>query len=869
VPHLDSGLMRAVRIQSANADPDRPAIIDGGDSSQTLSHDRLAAGVDEVAATLPPVTSGRRLVQVPLSAEVDTIIGYLAVLLAGHVALVTTDHADTITARYRPDLLLRPGATFEPLSPIAQHLLHPDLALLLSTSGSTGSPKLVRLSNENLLSNADAIIAALAITPTDRAITSLPLHYCFGLSVLHSQLRAGATVVLRTRSFADPELGDALVRARISIIAATPHLIDLLDVQGVLQRDLPDLRLIAQAGGALPPNRVSTIAARGQEAGWSLVVMYGQTEATARMAVLPPERVAADPDAVGWPVANSTFRLDTAVPEATSGANPIGELIFAGPGVMLGYAEHPDDLALGRMQDELRTGDLARIDADGLVRIVGRRADFVKIMGIRIDLGQIERHLRAAAILACVTATDDQLQVTYQVAKSLAADRVRALTATASGLGQSVISVQGVETLPRLSNGKTDRVACASAHRTQRDRLPSAWAVRRKQPADLSAVVAALAPLLGTEAVDPNRSFVELGGDSFSHVEASLRLGRLLGDLPVDWHHRPLRELPQSAEQAPRRLYGQRVETHVLLRAAAVIMICGSHVGLFPLAGGAHVLLAVAGFSFGRYVLAEPSTIQRWRRLARAVIGVAVPAVLVAVAMLTIFGSAHWANVTLVHWALRPGVGNIFWFVEALLLIMIATTALLSIQRLRAAYASDPWRAGMILTLILLIPRYIVLATMDGLIRGLPWTVAWLFTAGLAMASAQTRSRRFVTAAVAAGATIGFFPVVERNLVIMIGLVLLALVSSLVVPKIIVGPIGVIAAASLHIYLVQFQLFAFFSTPALKFAGALAAGLAFWSVSTSLLRRLQWSVPLIATPAQTPAEHLRLRKDYLCVDVRS
>jgi acyl-coenzyme A synthetase/AMP-(fatty) acid ligase len=105
-----------------------------------------------------------------------------------------------------------------------------------------------------VISNADAIVAALSIGPADRAITSLPLHYCFGLSVLHAQLRAGATVVLRRRSLADPDVGDTLVRLGVTMIAATPHVIDLLEVQGVLSRHLPDLRLLAQAGGALPRN---------------------------------------------------------------------------------------------------------------------------------------------------------------------------------------------------------------------------------------------------------------------------------------------------------------------------------------------------------------------------------------------------------------------------------------------------------------------------------------------------------------------------------------------------------------------------------------------------------------------------------------
>lgn len=860
--------VRAVWIQCATADPDQSALIDADDPSRTLSYERLADRVAAVAGTLPSAATGRRLIQVPLRADVDAVIGYLAVLLAGHVALVTAERTEKIAAHYQPDLLLRPDGHFDTLSTSAQHLLHPDLAVLLSTSGSTGSPKLVRLSHENVLSNADAIVAALAITPADRAITSLPLHYCFGLSVLHAQLRAGATVVLRTRSLADPDLGDMLARFGVSMIAATPHLIDLMDVQGVLQRDLPDLRLIAQAGGALSPHRVSEVAARGRAAGWSLVVMYGQTEATARMAVLPPEYVAVHPDAVGWPIMGSSFRLDSTVPESTTGADLVGELIFSGPGVMLGYAEDPEDLALGRMQDELRTGDLARIDADGLVRIVGRRGDLVKIMGIRIDLGQVERHLRGAGIRGCVTADGDELQVTYQVADAPSSRRVHELTSAASGLGPSVISLHGVEALPRLSNGKTDRRACAAAHHPGRDCRVRARCLRRRQPGDLAAVVAALAPLVGREAVDPDRSFVELGGDSFSHVQASLRLGRLLRDLPVDWHHRPLRELPGLVDRAPTRLFGQRVETNVLLRAAAVIMICGSHVGLFPLAGGAHVLLAVAGFSFGRYVLSAPSTVQRWQRTARAAVGIVVPSVLVAGVMLAIFGSAHWSNVTLLHWVVRPEIGNIFWFVEALLLVMATTTALLSVRWLRTAYVKDPWRVAFLLTVVLLVPRYLVLALTDGPVRGLPWTVAWLFTAGLAMAAAGTRVRRVLTVVVAAGATVGFFPAAERNLVIMIGLFLLALVPTVVMPRVVVRPVGVLAAASLHVYLVQFHLFALFPTPPLQFAAGLAAGLAFWSVSTGLLRRLQCLVPL-AAPPRRPLANLHHRKDLLCVDARS
>jgi hypothetical protein len=151
----------------------------------------------------------------------------------------------------------------------------------------------------------------------------------------------------------------------------------------------------------------------------------------------------------------------------------------------------------------------------------------------------------------------------------------------------------------------------------------------------------------------------------------------------------------------------------------------------------------------------------------------------------------------------------------------------------------------------------------------MPWTVGWLFTAGLAMASARTRPRKLLTVTVTLVATIGFFPATERNLVIMAGLALLALVPIAAVPQLAVRPIGVLAAASLHVYLVQFQMFAFFSSPALKFAGGILAGLAFWLLTTGLLRRLQQLVPLITTSRPSVGRHVSNRKDGLCVDALS
>ncbi|MFC0623336.1 AMP-binding protein [Kribbella deserti] len=849
-------------LVSDAAEYHQPALIDAAGS---LTYGELTERVDALAAGLPALRTGRRLVHIPLEASRELVLGYLAVLKAGHVALITPPEHVPITTAYPPDLWLRNDGTFASASDDGtfasasddgtfasasggdladvdpKHELHPDLALLLSTSGSTGSPKLVRLSRANLVSNADGIAAALSISPADCAITSLPLHYCFGLSVLNAQLRAGATAVLWHGSVTDPAFAAELRRNHVSLLPATPHLVDLLDVQGCLD-DLPSLRLLAQAGGALPPARVRELDARGRLGGWGLAVMYGQTEATARMAVLPPELAGEYPDAVGWPIAGSAFRLDVAGIEQPADADPadgpVGELVFTGPGVMLGYAEHPDDLALGRMHSDLRTGDLATIDADGLVRIVGRRSDHVKIMGIRIDLGQVERALHGAGIPCCVTGTDEQLQVTYRTSDRDPA-AIRAQAASAAGLGASVVSVHEVADFPTTPNGKYDRRACAALHAA--DAAIAASAVTTGDA--LAAVTQVLAPLVGHRAIDPDRSFAELGGDSFNHVAASLGLTRLLGRLPPDWHHRPVRDLVELAAQhrerlPARRALTQRVEATVILRGVAVVTICGSHVGLFRLAGGAHILLAVAGFLFARYVLIAPETADRVRRTARAAIGIAVPAVVVAAVMVVGFRSIHWSNLALVHWLVRPRDINIFWFVEALLMISVLTTALLALPRVRDAYSADPWRTAMVALAVLLVPRYLVVALSDGAVRGLPHTVAWLFVAGLAMAVADTRRRRLIAAGVAVLATIGFFPSWERNLTIQIGLLLLAFLPAVPVPRLLVGPLGVLAAASLHIYLVQFQVFAFFDTPMVQFAAALVAGLGFCALSTYVVRRL-------------------------------
>ena len=851
--------------------PGRPALLTA--SGEVLTHAELRARVADFADRLPSAAEGRRLVHLPLRPDVTSVASYLATLEAGHVALVAPEdaRAAAILDRYQPDITATgdPERPFRTTSPDPRHLLHPDLALLLSTSGSTGSPKLVRLSHRNLLSNASAIAEALHLTEADRAVTSLPLHYCFGLSVLHSHLLAGASVVLQDGSVLSEALWGAIDELGVTTLAVVPHMVELMESTGVLHRAHPSLRLLAQAGGRMHPDRVGRTAALGRERGWELAVMYGQTEATARICVLDPALVAEHPDAVGHPVARTSLHLDTTVPEATDGT---GEVVVRGPGVMMGYAEHPDDLALGAMLTELRTGDLGRVGPDGLLRLAGRRSGFLKIMGLRIDLAGIENALEADGLTVCVGGDDTGLTVAVEPEEGRStvetAARARHLAGQASGLGPAAVAV-AVVPLPRLANGKVDRLGSAALVRggspepCEEARLRTAESIGASPTLAVS-VARAVGEVLGLDAVDLERTFVQHGGDSLSHVQASVRLESLLGPLPRGWHHRPLGELvevgrsrrPESpasgepvglADRIRRRWSWRTVETSILLRAVAVVVICGSHADLFRILGGAHTLLAVAGFNAARFGLSVPTARGRWRASARMLIGVAVPTMAVALIGMVTQERYGWANVALANWMVGDvtyGFRNELWFVDALVACTLTLTAVLSVPVARRAWRRDPWRVAVVVAGLALAPRFVILHLGEGVLRGIMPTTFWLFAVGAAVAYADTRRRRLLTLAVAVAGGATFFPEDPvRNATVLAGIAALTLLPEVRVPAVAVPLLSLLASASLYVYLVQFQILSLVPSALGGAVLAIAAGCVLWRVADRPVRRLQDLVP--------------------------
>jgi acyl-CoA synthetase (AMP-forming)/AMP-acid ligase II len=809
-----------------------------------LSYRELAGKVERLAARLG---AGRRLVLLAGANTADALVAYLAALAAGHpILLVPGDNDDAVrslTAAYDPDIVAGPDRSgqwqLDERRAVSVHELHPDLALLLSTSGSTGSPKLVRLSYENLQANADSIATYLGIREDDRAATSLPMHYCYGLSVINSHLLRGAGLILTDRSVADDGFWELFRAAGGTTFAAVPYTFDLLDRTGFADRRLPHLRYITQAGGRLAPDRVRHYAELGQRDGWDLYVMYGQTEATARMAYLPPHLAASRPEAIGVPIPGGSFRLE-AHPD-WPGQNT-GELLYSGPNVMLGYAEHPSDLALGRTTGDLHTGDIARRTPDGLYEIVGRSSRFAKILGLRLDPERIEALLQRHGFTALCAGTGDELVVAVAAGSDVEdAVRVRRIVTDECGLPPRAVVVHVLPELPRLATGKPDYEAVR--------KLGVPTSTPDAHSPDTSDLCRLYAEILDRTDVTQDSSFVSLGGDSLSYVEMSINLEQALGHLPSDWHTRPIRDLRRQApsQSVPRKGSRRRrtLETVIALRATAIVFIVGSHIDIFHIKGGAHLLLAVAGFNLARFHLTPSAERrERVRHGLRSIGRIALPSVVWIALVLPLTDDYGLANLVLLHSVLGPHDSDTamhFWFVEALSYILVAAVALLGLRIVDRAERRFPFALPMTIAALGLLTRYDLLGLRDRVHLPSAAVVFWLFALGWAAAKADTTRHRILVTVAAVATIPGFFPGEPfRDAVLTAGFVLLVWVRRLPSLGTVNSLAGVLASSSLYIYLTHWQIYPLIESFSgwLALLASLLFGIGYAAVATRIVRQL-------------------------------
>ncbi|GGM84596.1 AMP-binding protein [Dactylosporangium sucinum] len=411
---------------------------------------RMPTTVDAVLRYVDAFESGRplALLDPALPAEVltDFVDRFEPAVVAGPLP-------DEAPKGYRVD-----GDRWVRESPAAA--AHPDLAVLLATSGSTGNPKLVRLSRAAILANTASIVAALGITGDDVAISSLPFYYSFGMSVLNTHLAAGATLVVEADGLLGRPFWPAVNTFGVTSLALVPSQYEILKRLRFDPAKYPALRTLTQAGGRLRPELVEDFHGRMSAVSGRLFVMYGQTEAAPRLTTLPADRLAEKLGSVGpaVPGGRLSVRLDDGT--ETTGADVRGEVLYRGPNVMLGYAETAADLARGDDQGGLlETGDLGHLDADGYLYIDGRLKRFGKVFGVRLNLDDIEGMLPGPA---AAVAGDDKI-VVFVAQDGNDPSRLRQDLADRLKLHWSGFEVRSVAALPLLSNGKVDYRALEAA----------------------------------------------------------------------------------------------------------------------------------------------------------------------------------------------------------------------------------------------------------------------------------------------------------------------------------------------------------------------------------------------------------------------
>lgn len=452
-------------------DPDKIAAID--DSGEQLSYGDLFRAAIEFAGHLPH----RTLIFILAENCIGALIGYLSALNNHVVPLIIGRNTErtqfyALYNEYRPEYLWLPEDMISALNlkeiVYTTHGyalvktgfdtpdMYDDLALLLSTSGSTGSPKLVRHSYGNIESNARNVMNLFGLTPSERAMASLPMHYTMGLSVITSHLYAGATVLLSGRSLLDPAFWNMMKTA--TSFTGVPYSFDVLARLRFFRMDLPYLKTLSQGGGKLTESMWMQLTDYAERKGIRFIATYGQTECTGRMAYLPAELAGSKVCSIGMAEPGGQLSLLDDAGHETFQGKAQGEMVYRGENVTLGYATcRADLLKADDNHGVMHTGDLARRDADGCYYIIGRKSRFLKLYGLRIGLDEVEELIHSQFDTDCYCSGDDE-HLLIKLTNASAAHDIPLFIEEKTHLFHQNIKVQVVDRIPRNEVGKVIEV---------------------------------------------------------------------------------------------------------------------------------------------------------------------------------------------------------------------------------------------------------------------------------------------------------------------------------------------------------------------------------------------------------------------------
>lgn len=440
------------------------------DAGGQVTYGELVSLRNEIAAVLP----AREQVFCLCENRVGALAGFLALYDCKDVCLLLSAKIDkellnTLYETYHPSYFWMPESKCEeiPYKTVFNYkgyalcktgneapAMHPDLSFLMTTSGTTGSPKLVRHKYGNIESNAKNVAEVFGWPETERGIIDLPMQYTMGLNVINSHLYAGATVLLLEANLMNPKYWNFIKEQKGSNFTGVPFSYEILNRLRFWKMDLPYLTTMAEGGGKLSDNLFKTFADNAAEKGKRFFATFGTTETSARLAYLPPEDATTHIGSIGKAIPEGKLMLVDENGDEINEADVEGELLYEGPNVTMGYATSLDDLAKG---DEFcgvyETGDLAKMDADGYYYIVGRKKRFLKLFGLRVSLDQSEKIISEHFGIECACAGDDTKMKIYITEERLK-EEVLQLISYKTGLKTSFFEVKVIEAIPHFESGK-------------------------------------------------------------------------------------------------------------------------------------------------------------------------------------------------------------------------------------------------------------------------------------------------------------------------------------------------------------------------------------------------------------------------------
>lgn len=437
-----------------------------------LTYGQLTEEVEVFSHLLPP----RGIVFILCKNTIGSLVGYIGFIEGEAVPLVLSNKIEkslleTLINEYEPAFLWVPSeqaseftyqAVFEKYGYMLLRTgnnLYPindQLQFLMTTSGTTGSPKLVRYKKGNLEANARNVAIAYGWLANERPVCDLGMQYTMGLNVINTHLFVGATVLLTTYNLMSSDFWDYIRKERATNFTGVPFSYDILFRLHFDKMELPYLRTLSEGGGKLTDARFIQLAEYAQKNGKRFIASFGTTETSARIAYLPAELAIKKTGSIGGAIPGGELFLVDSKGSVITNTEAEGELCYRGPNVTMGYAIKKEELNNGDdFNGEYRTGDIARRDEDGCYYITGRKSRFLKLLSYRVSLDQCERLIQEKFNIECACCGTDQRMEIF-LTNGAQSKEVLDFISVKTNLFKSLFRVHIIDNIPRNHSGKID-----------------------------------------------------------------------------------------------------------------------------------------------------------------------------------------------------------------------------------------------------------------------------------------------------------------------------------------------------------------------------------------------------------------------------